>query len=63
MFVNDFDNNGKIEQIFTRKIGGKDVPVHLLKELKSQIYTTKLKISHSQIMLQNQLTHYFLNLF
>ena len=43
MFVNDFDNNGKIEQIFTRKIGGKDVPVHLLKELKSQIYTTKIK--------------------
>jgi len=43
MFVNDFDNNGKIEQIFTRNINGKDVPVHLLKELRSQIYTTKIK--------------------
>jgi len=39
IFVNDFDKNGKIEQIITRKINGKDVPVHLLKELKSQIST------------------------
>lgn len=45
MFVNDFDNNGSIEQIFTRRINGKDVPVHLLKELKSQINTIGIKNS------------------
>jgi len=43
MFVNDFDNNGTIEQIITRKINGKDVPVHLLKELRTQINTPKIK--------------------
>ena len=43
MFVNDFDNNGSIEQILTRNINGKDIPVHLLKELKAQINTPELK--------------------
>ncbi len=43
MFINDFDNNGSIEQIFTRSINGKDVPVHLLNELKSQINTKSIK--------------------
>ncbi len=43
MFVSDFDNNGTIEQIFTRSINGKDVPVHLLNELKSQINTKTIK--------------------
>ncbi len=43
MFVNDFDNNGTIEQIFTRNVNGKDVPVHLLRELRAQINTPLIK--------------------
>jgi len=43
MFVNDFDNNGTIEQVFTRTIDNKDVPVHLLKELNAQITSIKNK--------------------
>ena len=41
MFVNDFDNNGTIEQISTRSIAGKDVPVHLRRELSGQIASVK----------------------
>jgi enediyne biosynthesis protein E4 len=41
LFVNDFDNNGSVEQITTRTIKGKDVPVHLLKEISMQITSIK----------------------
>ncbi len=37
MFVNDFDNNGTIEQIFTRKVNGSDTPIHLRTELSKQM--------------------------
>jgi enediyne biosynthesis protein E4 len=37
MFVNDFDNNGIIEQIFTRYIEGKDKPIALKRELAAQL--------------------------
>jgi hypothetical protein len=37
MFVNDFDNNGSIEQIFTRYVEGKDKPVALKRELQTQL--------------------------
>jgi enediyne biosynthesis protein E4 len=37
MFVNDFDNNGSIEQIFTRYIEGKDKPIALKREFTSQL--------------------------
>ncbi len=37
MFVNDFDNNGTIEQICTRYIEGKDKPIPLKKEITTQI--------------------------
>ena len=43
MFVNDFDNNGTVEQIFTRTIDGRDVPVHLKRELTTQIVSLKKK--------------------
>ncbi|MDR6844158.1 VCBS repeat-containing protein [Flavobacterium granuli] len=43
MFVNDFDNNGTIEQITTRSIDGKDMPLHLKKELAGQIPSIKKK--------------------
>ncbi len=41
MFVNDFDNNGTIEQIVTRHIEGKDVPVSLKTELTTQLVSLK----------------------
>jgi len=41
MFVADFDNNGTIEQIFTRTINGRDVPIHLKRELTGQINSLK----------------------
>jgi hypothetical protein len=37
LFVNDFDDNGTIEQIITRSIDGKDKPYQLKRELVKQI--------------------------
>lgn len=33
IFISDFDGNGKVEQICTRSINGRDVPIHLRPEL------------------------------
>jgi hypothetical protein len=41
LYVNDFDNNGTIEQISTQPINGKDVPIHLRRELSGQIVSLK----------------------
>lgn len=41
VFINDFDNNGTIEQISTRPINGRDVPIHLRRELSGQIASLK----------------------
>ncbi|WP_289024038.1 VCBS repeat-containing protein [uncultured Salegentibacter sp.] len=43
VYINDFDNNGTIEQIFTRNINGRDVPIHLRRELAGQISAIKKK--------------------
>ncbi|WP_264565592.1 VCBS repeat-containing protein [Flavobacterium sp. N3904] len=43
LFVNDFDNNGTIEQITTRTIDERDMPLHLKKELAGQIPSIKKK--------------------
>ncbi len=43
LFINDFDNNGTIEQIATRSIDGKDMPLHLKLELAKQIPLIKKK--------------------
>ena len=37
MWINDFDNNGTIEQIITRDIDGKDYPIHMKKEITAQM--------------------------
>ena len=37
MFTNDFDFNGKIEQIITKEYNGKDIPIHLKRDLTSQL--------------------------
>ncbi|MFV8341767.1 VCBS repeat-containing protein [Flavobacterium sp. XS2P39] len=43
LFTNDFDNNGTIEQIATRSIDGKDLPINLKQELGKQIPSIKKK--------------------
>ncbi len=41
MWVNDFDGNGTIEQIFTQSFDGKDYPLHQKKELTAQLVSLK----------------------
>ncbi len=41
MFVTDFDLNGTIEQVFTRTIDGRDIPLHTKRELAGQIVSIK----------------------
>ena len=41
MWVNDFDNNGTIEQVVTKQKDGMDYPVHMKKELTSQLVSLK----------------------
>ena len=49
LFVNDFDNNGTIEQITTQTINGKDMPIHMKGELAKQIPSIKKKnINYSE---------------
>ncbi|MGC1472100.1 MAG: VCBS repeat-containing protein [Psychroserpens sp.] len=41
LWVNDFDNNGTIEQITTNHQNGNDYPIHMKKELTSQLVSLK----------------------
>ncbi|SIS80209.1 VCBS repeat-containing protein [Belliella pelovolcani] len=43
MFVNDFDQNGTVEQIFTKKVGEQHAPYILKHELEKQIPSIKKK--------------------
>ena len=43
LFVNDFDNNGTIEQITTQTVDHRDVTLHLKQELAKQIPSIKKK--------------------
>ena len=41
MYINDFDNNGTIEQITTMRKNGKDYPLHQKKEITAQMSSLK----------------------
>lgn len=41
MWINDFDNNGTIEQILTQNNANGDYPLHMKKELTSQLVSLK----------------------
>jgi len=41
IWINDFDNNGTIEQIVTQQVGDKDYPIHQKKELTNQMVALK----------------------
>ncbi|WP_031427522.1 VCBS repeat-containing protein [Flavimarina sp. Hel_I_48] len=43
IWINDFDDNGTIEQIMTIHENGKDYPIHMKKELTSQLPSLKKK--------------------
>ena len=43
MWVNDFDNNGTIEQLVTQHANGGDYPLHMKKELTTQLVSLKKK--------------------
>ncbi len=47
LWINDFDKNGSVEQVFSRQINGRDVPVFLKKDLTDQIPSLKkLNLKH-----------------
>lgn len=37
LFLNDFDNNGQLDKVFTRAVDGKDKPVFMKSELEGQM--------------------------
>lgn len=41
LWINDYDNNGTLEQIVSRSYNGKDYPIHQKKELTGQIVSLK----------------------
>ncbi len=41
IYINDFDNNGTVEQIITQTSNGRDVPIHLRNEIAGQINSLK----------------------
>lgn len=41
IWINDFDNNGTIEQIVTQQVGDRDYPIHQKKELTNQMVALK----------------------
>jgi len=41
IYINDFDDNGTIEQIVTRNVNNRDVPVALKRELTAQLVSLK----------------------
>ncbi len=48
LWLSDFDNNGTVEKIMTQRIDGRDMPVHLKKELTGQLVKLKKKnLKHS----------------
>ena len=41
LWVNDFDNNGTIEQIMTQTVDGRDKPLHQKREIVGQMVKLK----------------------
>ena len=44
LWVNDFDGNGTIDKIMTRRVNGRDMPIPMKKELTSQIPSLKKQV-------------------
>ena len=63
MWINDFDNNGTIEQIMTQYYNEGNYPLHMKKELTNQIVKLKKIILRQMIMLQELLINYLIKIF
>jgi hypothetical protein len=49
LWINDFDQNGNAEKVFTRTVNGKDMPVFLKRELTDQVPSLKKQnLQHAQ---------------
>ncbi len=49
IWVGDFDQNGSIDKIVTRQVGGRDMPLALKKELTSQLpFLKKSSLKHAE---------------
>jgi hypothetical protein len=49
MWINDFDENGTIEKIITRSVGGNDMPVFLKREMTDQLpFLKKQNLKHRE---------------
>ena len=44
MYINDFDNNGVLDQIFSFSQDGKDIPIHLKKVMTGQLPSLKKQV-------------------
>lgn len=54
MYINDFDQNGTIDKIFTKTIAGKDVPVFTKRDITDQIPSLKkLNLKHHDYASKN----------
>lgn len=47
MFINDFDNNGTIEQIYTRYVEGKDKPIQMKRDFVTQLASLVKNMTYS----------------
>lgn len=59
MYYNDFDDNGKSEQILTYFIGDREVPFNNFREIKSQIPTIKKKYLYAHDFAQADIVDLF----
>lgn len=49
LWIHDFDNNGTVEKIITRNVDGRDLTVHMKKELTQQVVSLKKQnLKHSE---------------
>jgi enediyne biosynthesis protein E4 len=54
LWINDFDQNGIEDNIMTRSIGGRDMPVFLKREMESQIPSLKKQnLKHSEFAMKS----------
>ena len=59
LFINDFDNNGQMDKIFTQTIEGKDKPVFMKSELESQLPMLKKENLHHADYAKKSMTELF----
>ncbi len=59
LFLKDFDNNGQVDKIITRSIGGKDMPVFMKTELESQLPFLKKQNLHNAVYAQKDVQELF----